>query len=155
MNMIKIQNLLEPPTYTSNASSIPQGSMNISSPFVPQVIALLAFSITAGFNSIGPNDNRVDCLGFSNNNVTLDRASINFGYPYSGFVVTFSPQQPPNATQPFCQVPPGRQLFSTSAEFFVAMGVLSMVYVIVALIVYILFITPDLVLAKWLVIGVS
>jgi len=129
--------------------------MNISSPFAPQVIALLAFSITAGFNTIGPNDNRVDCFGFSNNNVTLDRVSINFGYPYSGFVVTFSPQQPPNATQPICQVPPGRQLFSSSAEFFVAMGVLSMVYVIVALIVYILFITPDLVLAKWLVIGVS
>ena len=45
--------------------------------------------------------------------------------------------------------------FSGSAEYFVAMGVFTMLYVIVAILVYIFFITPELFLAKWLVIGVS
>ena len=117
------------------------------------MVALLAFSITAGFNAV-PGDNRVTCLGFSNNNLSLDSASINFGYPYDGFSFTFNPPHP-NASQPICQVSRNRAPFSSSAQFFVALGVLSMFYVIAALIVYILFITPDLVWAKWLVIAVS
>ena len=51
------------------------------------------------------------------------------------------------------QFDPGTR--NTSAEFFVAMGVLTMLYVIFALLVYVLFITPELFLAKWLVVGVS
>ena len=44
---------------------------------------------------------------------------------------------------------------SGSSQFFVAVGVLTLIYVLGATLVYILFITPELFLAKWLVIGVS
>ncbi len=45
-------------------------------------------------------------------------------------------------------------LLASSAQFFVAMGVLTMIYVGGAIVVYVLFITPELYLAKWIVIGV-
>lgn len=45
--------------------------------------------------------------------------------------------------------------FSSSAQFFVALGVLTMLYVLGAILVYMLFITPELFMAKWIVIGVS
>ena len=48
-----------------------------------------------------------------------------------------------------------RQTFYGSAQFYVAMGVFTMLYVIGALIIYILFITPELFMAKYLVIVVS
>ena len=44
---------------------------------------------------------------------------------------------------------------SGSAQFFVALGVLTIIYVVGAVLIYMLFITPELYLAKWLVIGVS
>lgn len=44
---------------------------------------------------------------------------------------------------------------SSSAQFFVAMGLLTIIYVVGALLVYVMFITPELFLAKWLVIGVG
>ena len=47
------------------------------------------------------------------------------------------------------------QRFSGRSGYFVAMGVLSMIYVIAAIIVYMLFLIPDLFLVKWLVVGVS
>ncbi len=45
-------------------------------------------------------------------------------------------------------------LLASSAQFFVAMGVLTMIYAGGAIVVYMLFITPELYLAKWIVIGV-
>ena len=92
------------------------------------------------------------CLSISNNNMSLDSASINFGFPYDRFSFTFNPPHP-NASQPICQVSLNRPPFSSSVQFFAAVGVLSMFYVIAALIMYILFITPACV--KWLVIAVS
>ena len=48
-----------------------------------------------------------------------------------------------------------RQIFYGSAQYYVAMGVFTMLYVIGALIIYIVFITPELFMAKYLVIVVS
>ena len=48
-----------------------------------------------------------------------------------------------------------RQIFYSSAQYYVAMGVFTMLYVIGALIIYVVFITPELFMAKYLVIVVS
>ena len=48
-----------------------------------------------------------------------------------------------------------RRTFYGSAQYYVAMGVFTMLYVIGALIIYVVFITPDLFMAKYLVVVVS
>ena len=119
-----------------------------------QVVALLAFSTTAGFRTLGPDDNRVNCMGFNN---TPYRAVLNFRYPMDSqdFFFTYSPSPPPNATENGCPQSMPFQAFNGRSGYFVAMGVLSMIYVIAAIVVYMLFLIPDLFIVKWLVIGVS
>ena len=136
-------------------------SINFLSPaltllFLFQVIALLAFSITAGFSS-GSTNNSMTCLGGNNQNNTV---YITFSYPYSSGSFAFTPQEGtpgPNTTLDMCTQATqfSTRAFSSSAQFFVALGVLTMIYVIAALLIYMMFIIPDLFIAKWLVIGVS
>ncbi len=112
------------------------------------MIALLAFSTTAGFNSTG-SDNDVSCD--TNGTNISRRAILEFEYPYGDddFSIRYSS---PDFS---CRESFDSGAFSGSAQYFVGMGVLTMLYVIVVIPVYMLFITPDLFLAKWLVVGVS
>ena len=134
-------------------------TISYNSPLLrPQFIALLAFAITAGFNS-GSTNNSLTCLG-NNTNTTASSnltAYMTFSYPYTGDNFDLMPESVDNMT--ICTMAPstrfGTPVLSTSAQFFVAMGVLTMLYVVGAVLVYLMFITPDLFLAKWLVIGVS
>lgn len=119
-----------------------------------QFVALLAFSTTAGFSTVNPDDNHVNCIGFNN---TAYKAGLNFQYPMDSqdFFFSYLPFPPPNATENGCPQSMPFQSFNGRSGYFVAMGVLSMIYVIVAIVVYMLFLIPDLFLVKWLVIGVS
>ena len=112
-----------------------------------QIIALLAFTTTVGFSS--SSSNRVDCMGF---NATKRTAIITFSYPYipGDFRATYIPDD--NFIQAKCTASFSHKTFSSSAQYFVGMGVLSMLYNIAAIIIYILFVTPKL---WWLILGVS
>lgn len=120
-----------------------------------QVVALLAFSTTAGFRTIS-DDNRINCRSSIYNN-TEYHAVLHFQYPFAeqDFRFTYLPSTPPNFTEAGCPQSMPFQRFSGRSGYFVAMGVLSMIYVIAAIIVYMLFLIPDLFLVKWLVVGVS
>ena len=120
-----------------------------------QVVALLAFSTTAGFRTIS-DDNRINCRSSIFNN-TEYHAVLHFQYPFTeqDFRYTYLPSTPPNFTEAGCPQSMPFQRFSGRSGYFVAMGVLSMIYVIAAIIVYMLFLIPDLFLVKWLVVGVS
>ena len=119
-----------------------------------QFVALLAFSTTAGFRSVNPDDNHVNCVGFNN---TAYEAGLNFRYPMDSqdFFFSYLPFPPPNATENGCPQSMPFQPYNGRSGYFVAMGVLSMIYVIAAIFVYMLFLVPDLFIVKWLVIGVS
>lgn len=130
----------------------PKGFLRI----IVLIVALLAFSITAGFSS-GSQSNSLGCLGnvnITNSTPTNFTSYITFGYPYSSGNYRINTEPAENISDisrcggGFRNLP-----LSSSAQFFVAMGVLTMIYVIGALLVYMLFITPDLFMAKWLVIG--
>ena len=147
-----------PPSLTLSFPLSPSPSLTLS---LPQFVALLAFAITAGFNS-GATSNSITCVGRDSlNNTRNFTAYATFGYPYSAgsFNITPAPNQNlSNININACMVANSgytTQVFSTSAEFYVAMGVVTMLYVVGALLIYMLFITPDLFMAKWLVIGVS
>ena len=120
-----------------------------------QVVALLAFSTTAGFSTIS-DDNRVNCRSSIYNN-TEYQAVLHFEYPFTeqNFRFTYLPSAPPNATEAGCPQSMPFRRFSGRSGYFVAMGVLSMIYVIAAIVVYMLFLIPELFLVKWLVVGVS
>lgn len=95
------------------------------------------------------------CVGA---NDTLRETVFRFSYPYSSsrLSVDIPTDDPFVANRTECndlrQFP--HRTFSSSAQYFVAMGVLTMLYVIAAVIMYMFFITPKLFLAKWIVIGV-
>ena len=121
-----------------------------------QLIALLAFATTAGFNS-SSTGNSVSCLGVNNTNYT---GYMTFGYPFSSgsYNIHFSPMNGFTMNNTNCSSIPSsfsQLALAGSAQFFVAMGILTILYVIGAVLVYLLFITPKLFMAKWLVIGVS
>ncbi|XP_064400768.1 synaptophysin-like protein 1 [Halichondria panicea] len=128
----------------------PKGFLRIILLFV----ALLAFALTAGFHSSG-DSNSVTC---TSNQTGLPNytAAVDFTYPYtinsySARVLT-SDNFTNNNTQ--CRGAGSMNvLLASSAQFFVAMGVLTMIYAGGAIVVYMLFITPELYLAKWIVIG--
>ena len=88
-------------------------------------------------------------------NATQRTAVITFDYPYSpgDFRVRYSPDD--GRVLANCSASFSRKTFSTSAQYFVGMGVLTMLYVIGAIIVYMLFISPEFYMAKWLILGVS
>ena len=125
-----------------------------------QFIAILAFATTAGFQSSTSN-NTLTCT--SSNVSTNYTASVSYVYPYDGdnFRMVISPEDDfiTNRSTSACDTSSNiifsRQTFYGSAQFYVAMGVFTMLYVIGALIIYILFITPELFMAKYLVIVVS
>ena len=125
--------------------------------YTVQFIAILAFSVTAGFSSSGTN-NTITCQGTPPNN-SLDNytATITYQYPYDGDNFQINPT--PNLVNVTVQCRQdrvfSRQIFYSSAQYYVAMGVFTMLYVIGALIIYVVFITPDLFMAKYLVIVVS
>jgi len=81
---------------------------------------------------------------------------MTFSYPYaaSSYNLRVEPSGIFNSTDCTSAFSFSTSPLSSSAQFFVAMGVLSMIYVVGALLVYVLFITPELFMAKWLVLGV-
>ena len=142
-------------------SPLPSLSLSLSPPLPPlQLIAILAFSTTAGFSSSGGN-NTITCLSPSQNRTYT--ATVTYQYPYDGdnFNIIPAPNDEfiMNRTTMTSECQPSkifsRQIFYGSAQYYVAMGVFTMLYVIGALVIYIVFITPDLFMAKYLVIVVS
>ena len=118
-----------------------------------QVIAILAFSITAGFTNSN-NDNSLSCLSTDNATRTV---RLTFRYPFRGedFRASYSPNATSNSSS--CGRAGGfeNKGFSNMAEFFVVMGVFTFLYCLVALPVYVIFITPKMPFAKWIIVAVS
>ena len=139
-------------------SPLPFLSLSLSLSLPPlQLIAILAFSTTEGFSSSGGN-NTISCRNSTQNRTYT--ATVTYQYPYDGdnFNIIPAPNDEfiMNRTTSECRTSIfSRQIFYGSAQYYVAMGVFTMLYVIGALVIYIVFITPDLFMAKYLVIVVS
>ena len=94
--------------------------------FFMQLVAILAFSLVAGYTATGTTTcDRLISTGID----------VRSEYPFFAYdsVVTINGQEAPNGTDiPFRE-------HVISAQFFVAWGVLTMIYCVVALVVYMLF----------------
>ena len=125
----------------------------------PQVISILTFSLTAGFTD-GPNNNSLSCTAADN---VSREVQLEFSYPFQAdnFRAVYSPFDSflANVTANFssCREDNGfdTRSFAGFAQFFVAMGVLSFLYCLGILFVYVLFINPKLPFAKWIILFVS
>ena len=95
-----------------------------------QVLAILAFSLTAGFSA----EDQFTCKltgDLSNTTVTV---TLKASYPYREF--DYSSAQDGDTQIEGSQDLDGN--YSSGAEFFVAWGVLSMIYCLVAILIYML-----------------
>jgi hypothetical protein len=120
------------------------------------IISILAFSITVGFTG-GINDNSLSCNTTSNN--ASVGVELGFSYPFreSDFRAQYQPSEEVILNISNNTVSCGRaegfrsKNFAGFAQYFVAMGVLSFLYCLGILLVYVIFINPDLPFAKWLI----
>ena len=125
----------------------------------PQIISILAFSITAGFTN-SPNNNSLTCT--TNDNVSRE-LNLEFNYPFraQNFKAVYIPFddfiEKVTRNESSCRVTSGfdTRSFAGFAQFFVAMGVLSFLYCLGILCIYVLFINPQLPFAKWIIVFVS
>ena len=130
-----------------------------SPPPSPQIISILTFSITAGFTNV-PNNNSLSCT--TSDNVSRE-VSLEFNYPFraQNFKAVYTPFDEFIANvlrnESSCQQTSGfdTRSFAGFAQYFVAMGVLSFLYCLGILFVYVLFINPQLSFAKWIILFVS
>ena len=125
-----------------------------------QIISILAFSITVGFTG-GINDNSLSCNTTSNN--ASVGVELGFSYPFreNDFRAQYQPSEEVILNISNNTVSCGRaegfrsKNFAGFAQYFVAMGVLTFLYCLGILLVYVIFINPDLPFAKWLIAFVS
>ncbi|CAI8014674.1 Synaptophysin [Geodia barretti] len=119
------------------------------------IISILTFSITAGFTNV-PNNNSLSCT--TSDNVSRE-VSLEFNYPFraQNFKAVYIPFDEfianVSRNESSCQQTSGfdTRSFAGFAQYFVAMGVLSFLYCLGILFVYILFINPQLSFAKWII----
>lgn len=95
------------------------------------MLAILAFSLTAGFSV---EDQFVCEVPYNSTTNTTVTFTLKSSYPYREYEYTASEDG-------HIQVDPNQDLdrhYSSGAEFFVAWGVLSMIYCLVAILIYML-----------------
>lgn len=94
---------------------------------------------------------RAFCDTASNQTVTI---TLSFSYPYRANSFTFTYMPPINDTS-FCAGGNELKAFSGSAEYYVFMSVVTFLYGILAVVVYIIFYVPRYDIAKYLSVVVS
>ena len=109
-------------------------------PLLPKVLAILTFSLTADY-SPSASRNSIQC-----NNVSL---SIGASYPYDSSSFSFSS----NSSNVTCKF--STEAFSGSAQYFVGMGVLTFLYLVLAVAAYVLLVNTLFAYAHYILIAVS
>ena len=109
-------------------------------PLLPKVLAILTFSLTADY-SPSASRNSIQCNGLS--------LSIGASYPYDSSSFSFSS----NSSNVTCKF--STEAFSGSAQYFVGMGVLTFLYLVLAVAAYVLLVNTLFAYAHYILIAVS
>ena len=108
-------------------------------PLLPKVLAILTFSLTADY-SPSASRNSIQCNGLS--------LSIGASYPYDSSSFSFSS----NSSNVTCTF--STKAFSGSAQYFVGMGVLTFLYLVLAVAAYVLLVNTLFAYAHYILIAV-